>query len=46
MKNKVKFPNGSIVIGEILKIEKESFLFKYKLGESEYSAWLPNDFKL
>lgn len=46
MKNKVKFPNGNIVIGEILKIEKESFLFKYKLGGIDYSLWLPNHFKL
>lgn len=46
MNNKVKFPDGSIVIGDILKIEKYSFLFKYKIGEINYFAWLPTDFKL
>ena len=44
--NEIKFPDGSIVVGKILKIEKDNFLFKYKLGEIEYSVWLPNSFKL
>lgn len=46
MNNKVKFPDGSIVIGKVLKIEKNTFLFKYKLGNVEYSVWLPNNFKI
>ena len=44
MKNnlaKVTFPDGSIVCGKILKTQQDTFLFKYFLGESEFSVWLP-----
>jgi len=43
---KITFPDGSIVCGTILKTQKDMFLFKYSLGESIFSVWLPNNFKL